>query len=254
MSDADAVLVRVAAHADAVALPLRDWGHPAGANRHQMGRPSGVVYRVNTGASDAARKAGERLLAELADLGLVLVNRGARVKFPVVALTPAGDAAARALAGLPDRAVGRLFVAAVAERAAGYKPDPVRGLTWVPEIEFNKGRGWGAGATREDRRQLSMIELHFLAAAAAGWAVAHSTAKGHAAYAVTPAGRAELDDPTPDPPSDRAFAEAAGRLYRAEQNLKLDEILTRPPDNPQEIGWLPLPSSAMWRHPAVAEK
>lgn len=241
MDDGDAILVRVLAHHDAVRLPVREWEGYANQNRYFALQAAGVPFRMNTGGSEAARKGGERRLLDLADAGLVAVRRGPGLKFPLVAPTPAGDARARALAGLPDRHAGRLFLGAVVERAAKYI-DTISGR-WCPEIDLNGGRGWGDDATPEDRRGLGLVEQFYLAAAAAGWVDVGSTGRGHVAYVPTAAGLAELARPAGDhpPPADAPEPDPeAVRLYRDEQDAKLRELDARRPDNTREIGPVPL--------------
>jgi hypothetical protein len=133
----------------------------------------------------------------------------------------------------------------VAERAPRYA-HTLDGR-WCPEIDLNGGRGWGYDATPAERRGLTRVELEFLAAAAQGWVTAASGYQGHAAYAPTAAGLAELKvgpvlaEAYTGPTCDEG---AVVGLYCAEQEAKVRELHTRKPDNPSELGGLPLSIAA----------
>lgn len=238
MSDADRILVRILAHADAVRLPVRDWSGNSNANRYLSAEMPGLPFRMQA-KTQGDRKAGERQLEDLAEAGLLTIARGERVKFPLVALTDAGDARARALAGLPNRKIARLFLAEIVEKSRACI-ESQDGTRWCAEIHLNGGRGWGLDAAVEDRKMLATIELEFCAAAAAGWARAHSSLAGHVAYAATPAGIEELQRRPRRMPAKLPKGDPeCERLYRAEADLKLAELVTAKMDA-REIGPLPL--------------
>ena len=165
MTDSDAILVRVLAAADAALLPIRDWDRYIPTNRYFALREMkafGIPFRANA-ASDSDRKAGERELVALQREGMLIVRRRVRVKFPGVRLTAKGDARARALCDIPNRADARVFLAAVVERAAKYI-DTISGR-WCPEIDLNciaPGKGWG-DSTKEERDGLGLVEQEFAA-------------------------------------------------------------------------------------------
>jgi hypothetical protein len=105
MTGQDELITKVIAEADAVHLPLRahQWaGRHAGANAY-IGRKlyltTGIPLRSGQGAA-AARMAFGRLVAATARAGLATVRRLRSVRWPYLRLTDAGDAKARALAGL----------------------------------------------------------------------------------------------------------------------------------------------------------
>lgn len=239
MGKSDALLVRVLAFADAVFMPLRDWSGRGSANRLLGQREyadRGIPFRLNAN-DDAARKAGEQDLVALANAGLLVVSRAGRVKFPGCRLTARGEDRARALAGLPGRDGIPAFLRRVADLSKPYS------LGHAPEVDFFGGRGWGPGATREDRLNLGELEQIAAPALLAGLVVASSTREGHACYALTDAGRRELtapgeflpDDPLPE------FEPAAESLYRSAQDARLDELHGRRCSEMREIGHLPLP-------------
>lgn len=242
MTDADAILVRVLAASDAPRLPIRRWERYVSANRLLRLadlEKLGVPFRANAG-TDAARKTGERDLVALHRSGLAVVTRRAKVKFPDVKLTPKGEARARALAGLPGRDVGRLFLAAVVELGAKYaETDTGR---WCPETALNDGKGWGEDATDFDRRGLALVEVDYLPAASLGWVVCGSSVHGNAAYAATPAGLTELAEPSPAPKVGKLPKEdpEAVALYRREQDGALAALAKDLPAKSGEIGDLPL--------------
>ncbi|VTU02448.1 unnamed protein product [Gemmataceae bacterium] len=251
MTNTEMILVRALAHADAIRLPVRKWfGGHASANRAAAAKllgTHGVPLRV--GGDQVDRKTGERLLAEAEAAGLVAVTRYGRVKFPYVRLTPRGEAAARSLAGLPGRAVGLMFLAALAAKSV--RGSVMMQHVWIDEVVFNGGRGWGDAATDEDRRQLSLIELDYLPAASAGWVEGGSTVNGNVRYAVTEPGWEELARPSdpPDvgelPPHDPE----ASALYRTEQDARLGELFASAPAKPGDIGPLPLVAAHATRRP-----
>ncbi|MFO0806230.1 MAG: hypothetical protein U0791_24265 [Gemmataceae bacterium] len=235
MSIEDAILITTLAAEDAARLPIRHWEGGLSAARCEAARLPGAPLRMSSlTRSDGGRKSGERTLEDLAARGLVRVTRSKSLKFPLVALIPLGDARARALAGLPGLDLGHLFLTALVE----YSPLYLESISgrWVPEIDFNLGGGWGE-STREERRGLGQVELDALPAIAAGWAKAHSSIRGNAAYAATPAGFEAAARPAPAaspvPP-----AKGGAELYRRAQDERLAEFARAP--IAKEIGELPL--------------
>lgn len=239
MDATDRLLVTALGSADGIFLPVRNWsGCFAGARHEAIAdyRTTGVPVLI--GGADAARKSGQRLIAELVSEGLVVRGSGG-AKAAYLKLTVAGETRARALAGLPNRDGARGFLAAVAEIAAEY----VMGL--APEVDFYTDGGpgagaWDEGATREDRRAIAGLENVALPSMHAGWVEARSTIHGHVCYVVTDAGRAELEHPTADP----AFKlpdpdDEAGEAWRAARDAKLAELAGAV--GLREIGELPLP-------------
>jgi len=239
----DAILVRVLAQTDALRLPVRNWKSKASAGRLaglELLASKGVPFRINAAGDEAGRKRGERDLVSLADRGLLNLVRG-KAKWPHVRLTPSAEARARALCDLPDRRVGRMVLAAVAART---DREPLTfDRRYLAETALNGDRGWGFDASDADRRGLSDTELDYLPAAAAGWLWADSDIEGHGYYHVLPAGWAELDNPTADPPVGRlpSADEDATSLYRDSQDTALGHLATDPVQF--SIGSLPLPVS-----------
>lgn len=243
MTDSEAILVRVLADQDAIRLPVRNWRGYTSANRYFATVAGGAVpYRVSN-ASEAGRKASERLLQDLAAEGMLTVSRGQKVKFPLVALTELGEARTRALCGLVGRRVGRLMLAEVAKRGERYV-DTESGR-WVPEIDLNDGKGWdGDESTSEDRRGLAQVEMNYLPAVAAGWLACDSDVYGHVCYAATPAGLDELSRRPKRGPSKLPETDPdAVRAYRKWQDAKLLALDRTAPTETREIGPLPMIAS-----------
>jgi|GEM_PF-4331648 len=235
MSESDTLLVRALAVADAARLPIRRWEGALAANRAAVLAvlaSSGAPVRV--GGHGAARASGRAALADLERGGLIVTAAVTGAKLVSVRLTAAGEHRARALVGLPDRAAGRKFLAAVVRLERQRDPD-AGGVRWVPEVLLNRGRGWGD----ERHAELAALEQDFLPAASAGWVVAHSACTGHAAYALTDAGRAARASTDPDfAPVE--FDPAAPALYRGEVDRAIRELTQSDPPTPGEIGPLPL--------------
>lgn len=243
MTNHDAILIRVLAMSDAVRLPIRDWSGNAGANRASAIErldTQGVPFRANA-TDDAARKAGERELVALATEGLIRSQRLAKAKFPFVRLTPAGEARARALAGLPGRDIGVMILGAVAAKTKR-KPKTMN-QRWCDEIKLNFGRGWDGDETAAaDLRALAEIELDAMPAVSHGWLEVGSTSQGHVRYRVTQAGWRELDKPTAPPNYGKMSAEDpdAVALYRSTQDAALSELSQARIEVAGEIGPPPL--------------
>jgi hypothetical protein len=245
MTNHDAIIVHVLALCDAPRLAPRSWTRYAAANRAlALGalHSRGAAYRANS-ADDAGRKSGERELVALADAGLLKITRVR--KFPYLKLTPKGDAYARAVAGLPGRKIGQLILGAIAAKTQR-EPKTLRDL-WLAEIDLNRGRGWGPSAKPADRVAIADVELDALAAMANDWIVAHSTVAGHCYYALTSAGWAEADNPTPTPRFGKLpkADQKAARLYRSVQDRQLGALGSDAPERHHGIGHLPLPAGAM---------
>jgi hypothetical protein len=201
-------------------------------------------------------------LMKLHNSGLLVVRRRARVKYPNAKLTDRGDARARALCGLPGRPVAMLFLAHAVEWGERFEPsragnwcerlDPSPPeVRWVPEIWFNNGRGWGDGHSKE----LSSVELDYLPGARLGWVRCTSSVRGNTAYAATPKGRAEFDNPSPFPKFGKLPAEDedAYAFYRREQDAALLALETETPTRPNEIGELPAIHCLMGVQPKPVE-
>lgn len=242
MTDADAIIVRILASADAVRLPGRDWSGHFQANRLSGLKAWGQPFRAN-GGDDAQRKSGERELVALASDGLIQIQRRGGKKFPLVKLTDRGEAYARALCDLPDREVGVMFLAHVAKRAKR-KPRTLD-EKWLAENEINDGKGWGEDATKSDRMRLAFIEQDSLPAVSAGWIETGTTIQKHAYYSVTPAGWSELDNPSTPPVVGELpkYIREAAKAYRAEQDIALAALATDTPEWANELGAIPLPVS-----------
>ena len=237
MSDSDVLLVRVLGATDAIHLPIRDRTGRANENVYLARKAFGSRgVSVIVGGDPTTRKTGERLLAEVSEAGLLVVASDS-AKAAGCKLTAAGEARARALVGFPDRREGRELLGRVAGIARKYE------MGHCPEIDLNDGKGWGK-ATLEDRRALAWIEATALAALVPGWLTANTTLAGHACYAPTEAGLAELKAPSADPTGPLPPRDPdAVALYREVQDARLRELSTARTET-REIGPLYLPLGA----------
>jgi hypothetical protein len=252
MTRGDEILVRVLAVEDATRLPIRasGWDSALPAARHQMAADlaaGGLPFR--SGAEDAqAAVATSRALVALHEAGLAHVSRRAKTKYPRVRLTDAGDARARALAGLPDLAAGAALAFRAAELAPRFAGE------WTPEMYFLDPRyadtppPVGYEFTVEDRHRLGEIELEYVVAARAGWMRCTSSVLGATAYQLTLAGLGASADPPPDVPT----ADAAAALYRETQDAALRAMAVDDPLRPREVGSLPAPHCEMYARPRGA--
>jgi hypothetical protein len=247
MTDIDTLVVRTLAGADALLLPIRQWTRNHSANREhglQMLKSHGVPLRV--GGDGDTRKTGERTIAEAAEKGLITVSRQGMDRYPYLKLTPFGHAHARALTYFTDddldaRAVARLMLLALVKYGK-FRRAAINDLTFVPEILLNSGRGWdGDDTTRKDKKMLGTIEIDYCVAACLGWMTCCSAIRGHVAYAITAAGKAELDNPSPVPDFGTmpAFTKEAARLYERERDAKLSDLAAAEIATTGEIGPLP---------------
>jgi len=250
MTEVDEILIRALADADAYRLPTRRWIRRMAANRYLGLRQlagHGLPYRQGAQGDEMLRKKRERALTEAEESRLLTVYRGLR-KFPYVKLTPEGEARARALCGLPGRDIGRLILAAIADKTE--RNGKTFDAFWLPEIDLNRGKGWG-DSTPEDQRALSEIELDALPAISARWIFAHSDLEGRVYYAVLPAGWNELDSPTNDkPPRIKPISKG---VYRRHQDITLAAMESDINIPSGELGFLPLPVS-MRRVPCSADE
>ena len=104
MTEQDRILIEILATTDAVWRPLRagDWAQPGPSNLYEARRrfsEHGVA--VNTGSgTEGARKAAQRIVADLVASGLLVAHGNQRRKG--VTLTPPAEAGLRALCDLPS--------------------------------------------------------------------------------------------------------------------------------------------------------
>ncbi len=252
MNETDHLLIRILASTDALWLPNRDYSNRRGAciwEHRQAYRATGVRW-ASEGGSDAGRQAGGRLLSATTRAGLLVTARPRNTKTIGAKLTDAGEARARALAGLPGLA-DALHTMRVLESFEDH-PEAVADSRLVPEtIVAGVDARWHGLDTPEDRRPLVVVENLLLPALSRGWVEAQSDMQRRVYYAMTDRGAAALLSPPDlagDVPDEDPEA-VAEYLRRLEVGAAAWSRMT--PDKPGEIGPIPL-SASMLRKGATA--
>ena len=240
------ILVQILADTDALFLPNRSWNFTKPTNlffgRRRYGK-EGVAWASGQ-KTVAGRKAAQRALEALAKEGLVTVFRKNNTKTTGVKLTEEGEARARELCGLL-RLADSLWICA---RLADLSKPPGKAKTyddvWISEEDILILPRHSEG---EDQAAflggLAFTEDMFLPALSRGWAVANSTIHGNVYYALTQAGWDVLDG---EPPAERPEVDPspeANEAYLDRVREQLDRLEHDRPENPGEIGMLPLPDS-----------
>ena len=244
------ILVQILADTDALFLPNRSWNFTKPTNlffgRRRYAK-EGVAWA--SGRKTAAeRKAAQRALEALAKEGLVRVFRANNTKTTGVKLTDEGEARARELCGLPGLADSWWACRKLADLSKPPGEAKTYDDVWITEEKFSNIPHPGEGADQTAfLREINWTEDEFLPALSRGWAVATSTVNRNVFYALTQTGWGVLDD---DPPEDRPVVEPSREIRRAYLDRieeQLDRLEHARPENPNEIGMLPLPvSMAGW--------
>lgn len=228
------------AETDAIWLPLRSWLSPAPANRYfaRLAFTKDGVRWASGGKTEAERKAVQRDLESLAAVGLVKVKRTRLVKTLAVRLSPAAEARARILCGLPGLYSGWVTVAELARHSK--RPGAAKLLTdlWVSEHKL-----FAAGLTPDERRREAvLVEDLALPALTRGYVRANADGEGRVYYCVTPRGWAWLDrgKAPPDNP-DTPHDPDARELYMATISAATSRLDNAEPEAAAEIGGVPLP-------------
>ena len=244
------ILVQILADTDALFIPNRSWDFPRPTNlffgRRNYGK-MGVAWASGQ-KTTAGRKAAQRALEALAKDNLVYTFRPNHAKTAGVKLTDEGEAQARELCGLLRLADSWW----ICKRLADLSKPPSKAKTyddvWISEEEIlilpRSPEGEDQAAFLGG---LTLTEDMFLPALSRGWAIANSTIHGNVYYALTQAGWDVLDD---EPPAERPEVDPspeANKAYLDRVREQLDHLEHDRPENPREIGMLPLPvSMAGW--------
>lgn len=238
------ILVQILADSDALFIPNRSWSRPRPTNIY-FGQKnyarSGVVWSSGA-ATEADRKAAQRELEALAKERVVRVFRPHRVKTLGVRLTDAAETQVRALCGLPGIECGWW----TCHELARYSKVPGEAKTlddlWISEVQL-AGAEWPREGedTTAFRREMVLTEDMALPALSRGWIVANSDRHGRVYYALTLAGWGVLDNDPPDAPPDTPVDAEAREMYLDRVQSQLERLDTADPEDPKEIGGLPLP-------------
>ena len=244
------ILVQILADTDALFLPNRTWNFTKPTNlffgRRNYGK-MGVAWASGQ-KTVAGRKAAQRALEALAREGLVTVFRKNNTKTTGVKLTEEGEARARELCGLLRLADSWWICTKLAELSKPPGKAKTYDDVWISEEEILILPRPSEG---EDQVAflggLIFTEDMFLPALSRGWAVASSTIHGNVYYALTQAGWDALNA---EPPAERPKvvpSHEAHEAYLDRVREQLDHLEHDRPENPREIGMLPLPvSMAGW--------
>ena len=239
-----AILVQILADTDALFIPNRSWHRLRPTNiyfgRKNYGR-SGVVWSSGA-ATEADRKAAQRELEALAKERMVRVFRPHHVKTLGVRLTDAAETQVRGWCGLPGIACGWWTCHELARHSK--VPGEAKTLddVWISEVQL-AGVEWPREGedTTAFRRELVLTEDMALPALSRGWIVANSDIHGRVYYALTLAGWEVLDNDPPEDPPDIAVDTEARKMYLDRVQSQLARLGTADPEDPNEIGILPLP-------------
>jgi len=242
MHSTQSLLVSILAKVDAIFSPRRDW------SSRQLGP---VLYELRAtylsgqgipwtsgGTDTTARRKHQMILAELEAAGWLKVIR-MKARATGVALTDEGDAMARDLASVAGWDAGWCSLQEVARRIdqEGFDAD---GKRWMPETALAGVKYSDKGAGKE----FGLVEELAAPALVRGWLESNSDMKGHAAYAITPAGQDALENPPEAPECDGV--EACPELaHFFEQRLRAERtaLMGMTPRVQMEIGEIPLPVS-----------
>lgn len=252
----DQILLAILAATDAVFIPDRDpLAHPRHAviyERRKAFAYSGIPWaseRVLPGLDDTGRKQVQRMLDELAIAGLVQTFQPKGAKTLGASLSAAGEARARALAGLPALCDALAAVGQLADLLRSDAACAFQGRTWLPETA-RAGVPWG---DHEHRHAFVELEETFLPALVRGWAESNCSVQGHCWYALTDAGREQLGKPARPTPEQPASNDQARREYYFRMKNEMYALASAKPDCEREIGEIPMPVCPMPSRQEVAK-
>jgi DNA-binding MarR family transcriptional regulator len=240
------LLVRLVGMTDAVFLPIRSHEGNLSSNAG-MARETFRARGLSWGSNEpdaAGRKRAHLTLEALAEGGMVTAStgKGARVR-TFVKLTETGEAAARALAGLPSLGLSTRMlrhVASLSRRPARLKTD-----VWISELRLLGAAGYPQDDDEWDQFQRTLKELEHvgLPSLVRGWMDANSDCHGRTYYRVTEEGRAALEEE--EPVHNCGHVEADDHLVELYMDCLLESLsrLSTAPPEPRIIGRIPLPAS-----------
>lgn len=238
MTDQDKILVQILATTDAVWRPLRaaDWAPPAPANLYFARRryaEGGVAFGTGSGG-EADRKVAQRIVLNLAATGLFTLHgdrRRASVK-----LSEATETNSRALCGLPSIVEAHRTLRRVIELEVGWSwPGPLCSELWLAGLD-----NYADGVESE----LWDVQAKLASALCRGWVEGHSDLHGRVWYWATDQGReAAKLSPLNLPANLPEYSDAANELYYKETIAARSRLRCQKPEQPNEIGFVPLSAS-----------
>jgi hypothetical protein len=231
-TDALAPLIEMAAQADALWQPIRNWSNPAHVaavhERREEFYRRGLPYR-NGGAGDE-RKARERQTDAMEDAGLVVCcrNAGKRIGWK---LTDIGDWKIRRLCG--SYGAGAMLTAMRCLQALEDTWPEEPGVNRTPETWLT---GLDYGTQEASRRIVRLAEM-FSPAMIRNLVDSHSDSRGRTAYALTSTGREFLQagNTSPDDRELPAFDPAAGDLYETALDAAQEELKAATPTRENSV-------------------
>lgn len=240
----DQILLALLAATDAVFIPDRDplarQRHAVIHERRKMFRHGGVPWaseRVLPGLDDTGRKQVQRLLDELALAGLVLTFQPKGAKTLGARLSDAGDARARALAGLPALCDAVAVLGQLGDLERTDATCAFLGRTWLPETAL-AGVRWGDNARRH---KFVEVEEKLLPALVQGWVESNCSVQRHCWYALVPAGREQLGKPVTAASGLPPTSDQARREYYYRVQAEFHALAAAKPACEREIGEIPMP-------------
>jgi hypothetical protein len=256
MNEHDLAVVTILALTDAIWLPNRRWDAPRPANTYFARLrydPHGVRWVV--GGDEARRKAGQRLLEDLAQQKLVKVSRPKHSREQFAKLTPQAEAAARRIVGLPGWSSGWATLEKLGSLTRPPAQRSPRGHGWVRELVL---AGWeNYDQTEALKVELVAVSEMALTALNRGLIEASSDPCGRVSYQVTDSGWDALarGEAPPDEDDDAdAFDTEAAEAYSDALFAMKARLDTMKPERTNEIGGIPLCGSLGPPEPPVAEK
>jgi len=240
MSPKTDALIGLLALTDAVCRPMRrgDWTLPTPAvlwEARKRFAAAGLPWH-GSDATEAGRKADQRLLEALAAAGLVVL--AGRDRRATARLTELGDQSARSLAGLANVDASHALVREV-----------LRLQTSVDRYGPLCSELWLVGLRRyttdlDDCAALGVLQERAAPALCRGWLLCRSSGEGRGFYAATDLGRRIAAGPVPELPGGLPEADQqAADLYDSEFIAYRARLRIMRPENPAELGDLPLPAS-----------
>ena len=228
MTDDDRILIEILAATDAVFLPSRKpdmTRHRVICERRRGFRDNGVVWA--SGGQRAMQRQVEALIsAEL------IQSCGAGGRTRRVRLTDQGDDRARAVARLP---CAWESLAAVNQLIAHRKKT---GEFWIRETVLA-----GVEYGRDNWRELLEVNCLMLPAVVRGWAESNCSTYGLAFYSVTDEGKKAARKKVTDVGPEGKLADPlALDFYLDRLNVEYDALNDAKPDDPKEIGEIPIPA------------
>jgi hypothetical protein len=243
MNEAESILARLLANADAVWLPTRDFlgdRYSAVCLARRGYKTAGLPWH-SAGVDDAARREARQVVEDLTREGLAKAFRPRAMKTLQIRLTDQGDGKARQVVGLPNLDAAFAAAGEIAKRSKW----PAKLLTeaWIPEHELV-----GTIPGRDAFAQKAMaLEDALLPALTRAYVISNANADRHVSYALTSAGREWLNGDPPAAVPCKAVRGARETYYTELKTASARLEASLPTGGDRDIGEIPLPVSTAGR-------